>query len=111
MDSIRQNSLQDMQKDERGYAWHFSFCLTMSQHQNVGHIMNNTRLQYAAARIISYATIIAKKKDLEIKVFGLIAGELMRGSTPLKYLSHKEIRRWGRRWWRRRRGATARCHR
>ena len=46
-----------MQKDERGYVWHFSFRLAMSQHQNVGHIMNNTRFQFAAANIISYATM------------------------------------------------------
>jgi hypothetical protein len=90
--SILQNSLQDMQKDERGYVWHFSFRLAMSQHQNVGHIMNNTRFQFAAANIISYATMAADDKDLDIKVIGLIAGELMRGSAPLKYLSHKEIR-------------------
>ncbi len=33
MTSIRQNSLQDMQKDERAFAWHFSFRLAISQHQ------------------------------------------------------------------------------
>ncbi len=81
-----------MQKEERAYAWHFAFRLDMSQHQNVGHIMNNTRFEFAAANIISYATMTADDNDLEIKVIGLIAGKLMRGTAPLKYLSHKEIR-------------------
>ena len=81
-----------MQKDERGYAWHFSFRLAMSQHQNVGHIMNNTRSTIPSAKIISYAIIAAEDADLEIKVIGLIAGDQMRGTAPRKYLSHKDIR-------------------
>ena len=92
MDSILQNSRQDMQKDGRAYAWHFSFRLAMSQHQNVGHIMNNRRIEFPAARIISYATTAAEDNDLEIQVIGLIVGEQMRGTAPQRYLSHKEIR-------------------
>jgi hypothetical protein len=64
----------------------------MSQHQNVGHIMNNTRIQIPAAKIISYAIIAAEDTDLEIKVIGLIAGDPMRSTAPQKYLSHKDIR-------------------
>jgi hypothetical protein len=81
-----------MQKDEKGYAWHFSFRLAMSQHQNVGHIMNNTRLEFPAAKIISYAIIAAEDADLKIKVIGLIAGDQMLGTAPRRYLSHKDIR-------------------
>ena len=81
-----------MQKNERGYAWHFSFRLTMSQHQNVGHIMNNTCFEFPAAKIISYAIIAAEDADLKIKVIGLIAGDQMRGTAPQRYLSHKDIR-------------------
>jgi len=92
MTSIRPKSLQDMQKDERGCAWHFSFRLAMSQHQNVGHIMNNTCIEFPVAKIISYAIIAAEDTDLEIKVIGLIAGDQMRGTAPQKYLSHKDIR-------------------
>ena len=54
--------------------------------------MNNTRFQFPAAKIISYAIIAAEDADSEIKVIGLIAGDQMRGTAPLNYLSHKDIR-------------------
>lgn len=61
----------------------------MSQHHNIGLIMNNARNPFQAARIISYAT---EKTDSEIKVTGLVAGDQMRGHAVQKYLSHVEIR-------------------
>ena len=54
--------------------------------------MNNTRFEFPAAKIISYAIIAAEDADLEIKVIGLIAGDQMRGTAPRGYLSHKDIR-------------------
>ena len=61
----------------------------MSQHHNIGLILNNARNPFQAARIISYAT---EKADSEIKVNGLIAGNQMRGCAVQRYLSHVEIR-------------------
>ena len=61
----------------------------MSQHHNIGLIVNNARNPFQAARIISYAT---EKTDSEIKVTGLVAGDQMRGYAVQKYLSHVEIR-------------------
>ncbi len=54
--------------------------------------MNNTRFEFHAAKIISYAIITAEDADLEIKVIALIAGDEMRGTAPQRYLSHKDIR-------------------
>ncbi len=53
--------------------------------------MNNTRIKIPAAKIISYAIIAAEDTDLEIKVIGLIVGELMWGTAPQNYLSHEDI--------------------
>ena len=61
----------------------------MSQHHNIGLILNNARNPFQAARIISYAT---EKTDSEIKVTGLVAGDQMRGCAVQRYLSHVEIR-------------------
>ena len=73
----------------RACAWRFEFCFCMSQHHNIGLIVNNARNPFQAARIISYAT---EKADSEIKVTGLIAGDQMRGCAVQRYLSHVEIR-------------------
>ena len=60
----------------------------MSQHQNIGLIMNNTRQSLAPEKILSYAT---KEIDSEIKITGLVAGDQMRGSAVQKYLSHRDL--------------------